>query len=380
MTFMKKLIDILNMDNWGNKSTSVKPNSVGVFNHNKFYEEYKPTFRKSIAFTENNFSEPAVEACAALIISGSVKRGEKIKPNDYYSYFERLYGVVNIQKLHIWLYENNYLRNATPKEALNLYKVDELKTILDSMGLKKNGNKQSLIDRITENIDDSMKKKLSIECDRYFRSEKGERFLTENQDFVMFHKNQYGLSFQEFCEHRILQGRKRKFYDTIFNALSQKAYEYQVKGYVSQLEWIYHNLSEVCYNQAKNSKNSKDKLYTLSLENALYRLYLSTNLASKYYLFSIDNVKFDGIETAKRRVLIEEVFNPYTISRILELQNYFNEQMLDVIYASEMLPYCLFGKYDMLDVILDLYDGKFDAEFYTNYIKINYGNYIRRFM
>lgn len=380
MTFMKKLIDILNMDNWGNKSTSAKPNSVGVFNHNKFYEEYKPTFRKSIAFTGNNFSEPAVEACAALIISGSVKRGEKIKPNDYYSYFERLYGVVNIQKLHIWLYENNYLRNATPKEALNLYKVDELKTILDSMGLKKNGNKQSLIDRITENIDDSMKKKLSIECDRYFRSEKGERFLTENQDFVMFHKNQYGLSFQEFCEHRILQGRKRKFYDTIFNALSQKAYEYQVKGYVSQLEWIYHNLSEVCYNQAKNSKNSKDKLYTLSLENALYRLYLSTNLASKYYLFSIDNVKFDGIETAKRRVLIEEVFNPYTISRILELQNYFNEQMLDVIYASEMLPYCLFGKYDMLDVILDLYDGKFDAEFYTSYIKINYGNYIRRFM
>lgn len=80
------------------------------------------------------------------------------------------------------------MRNAIPKESLNLYKVDEVKTILDRMGLKKNGNKQSLIDRIAENLDDSMKEKLSSECDRYFRSEKGERFLAENQDFVMFHK------------------------------------------------------------------------------------------------------------------------------------------------------------------------------------------------
>lgn len=52
--------------------------------------------QKKIAFTGNNFSEPAVEVCATLIISGSVKRGEKIKPNDYYSYFERLYGVVDM--------------------------------------------------------------------------------------------------------------------------------------------------------------------------------------------------------------------------------------------------------------------------------------------
>lgn len=360
------------------KITDKKKESIDY--GDRFYEDYRPITRKAIAFTGNNFSNPAVQACAALIISGSVKKGEKIKPNDYYSYFERLYGVVNIRELHIWLYENNYLRKATPKEALNLYKVPELKAILDSMGLKKNGNKADLIERIAENTDIEMKEKLSSECDRYFRSEKGERFLSENEDYVLFHRKQYGVTFQEFCEHRILKGGRRKFYDTIFNVLSQKAYEYQVKGYISQLEWIYLDLSKMCYDQAKNSENSKDKLYTLSLENALYRLYLSTNLASKYYLFSIDNVKFDGIETAKHRILSEEAFNPYTMSRILELRNYFNEQMLDVVYAPEILPYCLFGKYDMLDVILDLYNGEFDAEFYTNHIKTNYVNYIKQFI
>ena len=186
---------------------------------------------------------------------------------------------------------------------------------------------------------DSMKEKLSNECDRYFRSEKGEIFLSENQDFVMYHRKQYGVTFQEFCEHRILCGRKRKFYDTIFNVLSQKASEYQMKGFISQLEWIYHNLSDSLYDE-----------------------------------------KFDGIEVAKNRIDSESTFNPHIIARIFELQPYFKEQMLDVVYTPEILSYCLFGKYDMLDTILDLYEEKFDAEFYTKYIKINYEKYVKHFI
>lgn len=384
MTFMRKFLDILNMENWGKKNEMEQnkdnppekiaheyPVASMVFYNDRFYEDYRAVPRRTVVFTGNNFSDPAIEACAALIISGSVKRGEKIKPNDYYKYFENLYGVVNIRKLHIWLYENNYLRNATPREALNLYKVDELKTILNNMGLKKTGNKQSLIDRIAENLDDSMKEKLSNECDRYFRSEKGERFLSENQDYILFHRKQYGVTFQEFCKHRILQGRNRLFHDTIFQALTQKAYTYQVKGYISQLEMIYHNLSDSLYDEEK---------YELSLQNALCRLYFSTNLASNYYLFSLGNVRFDGIESAKSRISPEDTFNPYTINRILELKQFFNEHLLDVVYSSTSLSYCLFGKYDMLDAILDLYEGKFDAEFYTNYIRINYGKYIKNFL
>ena len=80
----------------------------------------------------------------------------------------------------------------------------------------------------------------------------------------MFHKNQYGLNFQEFCKHRILQGRKRKFYDTVFHALSQRASEWQAKRFISQLEWVYHNLSNALYDEEK---------YELSLQNALYSLY-----------------------------------------------------------------------------------------------------------
>ena len=54
--------------------------------------------------------------------------------------------------------------------------------------------------------------------------------------------------------------------------------------------------------------------------------------------------------------------------------------MLDVVYTPEILPYCLFGKYDILDVVLDLYEEKFDAEFYTKVIQISYENYVKRFL
>lgn len=372
MSFIDKILKSLNTErNITNKNGySSKISSIVPYN-DKFHEEYKPSFQKIIVFTGNNFSEPAVQACAALIISGSVKRGEKIKPNDYYSYFERLYGVVNIQKLHIWLYENGYLRNATPKEALNLYKTDELKTILDNMELKKNGNKQSLIDRIIENLDNFAKEKLSNECDRYFRSEKGEKFLSENQDFIMFHKNQYGLLFQEFCENRIVQGVRREFHDTIFQVLSQKAFAYQTKGYISQLEMIYHNLSNSLYDEGK---------YELSLQNALYSLYFSANLASKYYLFSLENIRFDGIETAKSRIRTEETFNPHIIARVFKLQPYFSDQLLDIIYNPEILSYCLFSKNDMSNMVKDLYMGAFDSEKYINCIRGHYEKYIKKFL
>ncbi len=398
MSFMQKILDTLklestkemeNADKAGGKEkvktkepirvkkvyTEIKSfdskSKLKIPYNDNFYVEYRPTMRRTLAFTGNNFSEPEIEICAALIISGSVKRGEKIKPNEYYSYFENLYGVINIQKLHCWLYENGYLRNATPKEALNLCKVPELKTILDSMGLKKNGNKSDLINRIAENLDEETKNKLSGACDRYFRSEKGEQFLAENQDFIMYHRNNYGVTFREFCKHRILQGRKRKFYDTIFQALNEKAFSYQTKGYISQLEMIYHWLSNSLYDEGK---------YELSLQYALYKLYFSTNLSSKYYLFSVENIRFEGVKTAENRILPEETFNPHTIARILELQPYFREQMIEAVYTPEILPYCIFKKYDLLDVVLDLYDGKFDVKHYTNYVRACYEKFIKNYL
>lgn len=301
------------------------------------------------------------------------QKGYTINRNDEYSrYYEGKYGIKNINKLHKWLYDNGYLRNAYLDEALNLYKVPELKMILESLGLPKTGKKADLIERIKESISDSEKGKVIKDCKYLFPSEKGLVFLKENEDYVMWHRKSYDVTFEEFNKHRILQGRKRRFYDTIFQALNEKSSVYQFNHYFSRLEMIYYNLSEVLHDEGK---------YDLSLRYALLRLYCSTNLASHTALFEIDLVKLNGIEKEKEYIKsLHEIFNQGTLKRLIELKDYYGEHILDTIYGLQILPYCIFDKMDMADAIHDLYEGTFDEAFYTNYICINYEKYIKKFL
>ena len=64
----------------------------------------------------------------------------------------------------------------------------------------------------------------------------------------------------------------------IFNALSQKAAEYQFKGYFSRLEMIYFNLSDVLYDEGR---------YDLALQNILFRFMPSITLSIKTSLFPL---------------------------------------------------------------------------------------------
>lgn len=374
MSFISKILDAFKMESAREiENGADRPASqANILYHDRFHEEYRKinTYRE-ISFSGKSLNYPEVQICMVLLLNQS-RKGYTINRNDEYSrYYEGKYGIKNINKLHKWLYDNGYLRNAYLDEALNLYKVPELKMILESLGLQKTGKKADLIERITESISDSEKDKITKNCNTLFLSDEGEMFLEENYDFVLFHRCQYNISIEEFLKNRIVGNRKRNFNDTVFQILSQRAYVYQIIKYYSQLEMIYHNMSNICYEDEK-----KD----LALQYEVYRMYFSANLSTRTYLFDKDFVKVNGVENLKSRIDSPTVFNQYMLKRIFELKSYFTEQMLDVVYTPEILPYCLFSKYDMLDAILDLYERKFDAEFYTNYIRINYGKYIKNFL
>lgn len=346
-----------------------------VLYKDKYNGEYRniDTYRE-IKFTEKKFHVPEVQICAAILLDRS-KNGSRIMDNSQYPlYFARQYGIVNISRLHQWLYEQGYLRPALLSEALRVYKVSELKRILESLGLKQNGNKLVLINRIIDSIDDTDKERILNQCDSLFMTEKGWAFLQANNDYVMYHKKSYHVSFEEFNKHRIVQGKKRQFYDTIFRSLSERSYTLAVKQYYSRLEMTYYNLSEVLYDEGK---------YDLSLRNALFRLYFSTNLASSPYLFDIENIRCFGIEEQKKYIRASNtvIFNKYTLQRIIELKEYYNELILDNIYGLHILPYTIFDKFDLADAIYDLLNNiYFDSELYTDYICTNYENYIKQFL
>lgn len=245
--------------------------------------------------------------------------------------------------------------------------------ILERLGLKKTGNKSDLMNRVMNALDEWQKAQIVNQCEHLFVTEKGCEFLKENEDYVMWHKKSYGVTFEEFNQHRILCGRKRKFYDTIFNALSQKATEYQIKGYFSRLEMIYFNLSETLYDEGR---------YDLALQNILFRLYFATNLASRTYYFDIDYVKSRGVKNMKDHIIAcNDVFYENDLKKIVELKDYYNKHMLEVIYAYNILPYCIFDKKDMANVVRDLLkEVYFDAKRYMSYICMRYEKYIKKFL
>lgn len=361
------------MDNWKEGNEKYEKNTKILY-HDRFDEEYREVDNyREITFNGRNFDIPEVQLCASILLSGN-KNGSKIRNNDKYSlYFEGRYGIVNISRLHQWLYEQGYLRAAVLPEALSLYKVPELKIILESLGLKKTGNKSDLIDRVISAIDEEQKTQIVNQCEHLFVTEKGREFLRENEDYVMWHRKPYGVTFEEFNQHRILCGRKRKFHDTIFNVLSQKAAEYQVKGYFSRLEMIYFNLSETLYDEGR---------YDLALQNTLFRLYFSTNLASHTYYFNIDHVKFDGIKKIKEHIIAcNDVFYENDLRKIVKLKDYYSEHILDIIYGYNILPYCIFDKNDMANTVHDLLNEVyFDTKRYMDYICKKYEKYIRQFL
>jgi len=374
MRFIQKILNALKLESTREMEKTNRAGRMQVpIYHDRFDEEYREVNNyREITFNGRNFDIPEVKLCAAILLSGN-QNGSKIRRNDEYSlYFEGRYGLMNISTLHRWLYEQGYLRAANLSEALSLYKVSELKMILESLRLKKTGKKDELINRVINVLDDSEKERIVNQCEHLFVTDKGLIFLKENEDYVMWHKKSYSVTFEEFNRHRILQGRKRRFYDTIFQCLNERDSIYQIKHYYSRLEMIYYNLSEVLYDEGK---------YDLSVRYALLRLYCAANLARHVALFDVSLVKFNGIKKEKEYIKsLHEIFSKSVLNRLIELKDYYGEHILDIIYDLQILPYCIFNKMDMADAIHDIYEGTFDEEFYTNYICTSYGNYIKKYL
>ena len=375
MSFISKILDAFKMESTREMENGAD-GSVGqadVLYHDRFDEEYREVDNyREITFNGRNFNIPEVQLCAAILLSGN-QNGSEIRNNNEYSlYFEGRYGIMNISTLHKWLYEQGYFRKANFHEAISLYKVTELKTILESIGLKKTGKKQDLIDRVANAIDDEQKARITSRCERLFITEKGREFLRENEDYYKWHRKSYGVTFAEFNKHRILQGRKRQFYDTIFQALNEKAFEYQYRKWFSKLEMIYHNLCEVMYDRGDGE---------IALRYALLRLYFSTNLASHPSLFDIRLLKYDGMKKRKEYIRkLNSAFFDYELEKISELRRYYGSNTLNIVYSTGGLPYTIFQKADFENAIEDLFSGEFNSAYYTEIIIKGYEKYIRKFL
>lgn len=368
MAIMKKVIDFFKIKNNSNKALI----SEQIKELQKDQYLYRQDSRDYTYFYGGNFEEPIIQLASAMLLHYS-KKGYGIKSNDgYSSYFYHYYKIKNIKDLHIWLHKNNYLRNAFIHEAMAQYRVSELRQRASARGLIKSGTKAELIERVTNDMSDREIKQETKQCEALFLTEKGEMFLEQSEDLVKFHTKEYGLTIEEFWKWRFVGGIKRKFHDTVFHALNEKIYIYEIKKYYSGLELLYLHWSNSCYDEGR---------YDLALQNTLYRLYFSTNLSGKGYYFQKVFIEFNGIEKMIEKMCDYEIFNNFTIERIKELAPYFNRKMIDIIYAAPSLPYCIFPKESFEEVVYTIQNNDdFNPELYMDEIRDNYKALIKNIL
>lgn len=142
-------------------------------------------------------------------------------------------GITNWKSYTQRLIFNGYIVQAGIVDTLIAsYNVKELKTIAESVGVKKTGTKLELSQRIANAFPPSDANRILNESQLYIISEKGNSRIEGNEDYVLLHKYLHLVSLAEFNDNRIPSGGRyrRNFYDTMFQILSNRKFFYEFSG------------------------------------------------------------------------------------------------------------------------------------------------------
>lgn len=142
-------------------------------------------------------------------------------------------GITNWKSYTQRLIFNRYIVQAGIVDTLIAsYNVKELKTIAESVGVKKTGTKSELSQRIASVLSSSDVNRILNESPLYIISEKGNSRIEGNEDYVLLPKYLHLVSLAEFNDNRIPNGGRyrRNFYDTMFQILSNRKFYYEFSG------------------------------------------------------------------------------------------------------------------------------------------------------
>ena len=302
---------------------------------------------------------------AIELLLWSSTNGSEIK-YDYCTYYYSQCKIHDPRKLHIWLYQNGYLRNATVEEVLLLNSTTDLKEIAAKYQCKKSGTKQDIAQRITLAMPDTDKIETINSCDKLFLTQKGLDFYTQNYDLVKLHLAG-GIAFNEY-----LHFRKSSNYEN--NAI--ELYEFKLEQYISQKN--YSGMS-ICYqklHELYGSINEPD----LAMQYILFRLFLSANCCDSFtFLFNPASINTHGVPYMKKQIVNNSSFLlPYDCKEVNAYSAYYCESMIDNIFNQNLLPYSLIDKNTFTIIVNDIITNiSIDRDYYISIIANNYEKLVK---
>lgn len=199
----------------------------------------------------------------------------KIRVTNWYNFFDSLF-------------YSGYIRKATAKETLNTYTLKELKIIADSIGVKKSGKKSDLLDRIYDSLSTNELNQIAGKENLFIITEKGKEYLSYQEDLILLSSHYaFDVSLAEFNDKRFICGRKRNFYDTMFQALNEQSFVYQRSGNWNQLAFVDLRIYDIMIEES--CKTEHNVPIDVALSHYFEYLYLMTCFSS------IANSCADGI-------------------------------------------------------------------------------------
>lgn len=236
------------------------------------------------------------------------------KKNDIYpSYFTYEFNINNPVKYHQKVVDEGYLEEAPVSSSLQQLKVDQLKQILISNGLSDKGKKDTLIQRIIDEVDTA-----SLNLDKvYIPTDKGWEHL-KSYDYL-FKVKKYGIRSEEY-EAQQKKTPASSSNDVIWQILSAKFNE---------------------YNMARDFGLARNELYNKALllsEEEKQKDALMHYILVLYYDMS-GCVNSGRIESKADLCLA-----PTITKAICDRKEYYSTEMLDRCYERYILPHHYFSK------------------------------------
>ena len=305
-------------------------------------------------FNETTY-KPHVKYAVALMLKAYGK-GTAI-PDNYPLYFERECGLTNPKKLHISLIRKGYLIPSPLKDLLLNLSTAELKTILESCGLKKSGKKEDLVKRILLEVDYCILNNYLNDKNYYSLSEKGIVFLKLYSDYIILHKYaKFGIDIEEYENYKRLYP-----YLCCEDIL---IFIHQEKLLSDKYNYHYHIILKELYDNTEQ--------FYFALREFLVIKYLTINyvqafdwLSDELQFYSPDKAIAHVWETQKNRLCLAPADASYFVKHMEE----YSAKDLDLLYEEYPLSNTLITKVEFSSILHDMSsEAFFDYQRWNTYI------------
>lgn len=278
---------------------------------------------------------------------------------NYAGYFLYECGIRDCVKYHKKLIKEGYLIEAEPGEALELFKLPELKDMLRELKLPVSGKKAVLIERILENAEEGFLNAHLPEM-VYKLSSEGTAFLQDHDAYVQIHRNKnWGISWQEYDRY----AKPGQDYLTtmwiIFNTQLKNSKPEESRN-------LYYYLYSILLEQGKRSD---------ALEMLFKVLYLDMSGIHAKAMFDMYRQNFYTRKQLKEYADIAVMLAPGMIHPLEMFQDIYDPEMIDVLYMWK-LPIQICDKELFQMIIENAVDGKYDEEQANRKLKEAYNKFV----